>query len=135
VSGTSDAAFAAGPPRGSFAANARFADGRFLLDQAGDGFTGILFSDGPGTDAERALLAGLARLDRRFKAIVVAMPGAQVRDVTFDDADGRVGAVYGASAGTFYLLRPDLHVAGRWLRPEAAEITRALAACLGKVVG
>jgi 3-(3-hydroxy-phenyl)propionate hydroxylase len=37
----------------------------------------------------------------------------------------------GAAPGTFYLLRPDLHVAGRWQQAVPAEISATLDACLG----
>src|SRR5207253_10033909 len=40
-----DADFASGPPCGSFAPNARLADGSFLLDRAGNGMTALLFCE------------------------------------------------------------------------------------------
>ena len=59
----------------------------------------------------------LKRLDRRLTIL------------TPDDA--AVAKIYGAGPGTLYLLRPDLHIAGRWktIRPE--EVVGALRAGLG----
>src|ERR1700752_439891 len=51
-----DAEFASGPPCGSFAPNARLADGGFLLDRAGDGMTALLFGEGSPNAEQTALL-------------------------------------------------------------------------------
>jgi 3-(3-hydroxy-phenyl)propionate hydroxylase len=40
-------------------------------------------------------------------------------------------ALYGASLGALYVLRPDLHVAGRWRQAAPAEVVASLEACLG----
>ena len=111
-----DAAFGGGPGIGSAAPNVRLADGSFLLDRAGDGFTGLLF----GGDELEAGAAGL------FEALRALDPG-----FTGLVADGPAREVYGAAPGAFYLLRPDLHIAARWHRADAAEIRHALATCLG----
>ena len=129
-----DGEFAAGPPSGGFALNARLAGGGYLLDRAGDGFTGLLFCDRPLNTAERDLLERLRELDRRFAPLVVAMAGAQVRDAAIEDGEGDIASLYGAVPGTFYLLRPDLHVAGRWRRFEADEVRQVLLGCLGKAI-
>ena len=73
----------------------------------------------------------LADLDRRFTALVVALQGASVPGSAIDDRDGALAHIYGAGALTFYLLRPDLHVASRWKTVAADEILAALRACLG----
>lgn len=117
--GRREAAFSSGPPRGSAARNVRLEDGCFLLEQVGPGFTGLLFGDGDaGTGAE--INARLGALDPAFR--LIAQP-----------AGGRAAGVYDGGAGTFYLLRPDLHVAGRWKTFEAAEIEATLRRCLGEV--
>jgi 3-(3-hydroxy-phenyl)propionate hydroxylase len=114
-----DAEFAGGPPAGSAAPNALMADGSHLLDHAGDGFTALLFCQGELAKDQRALVRDLQRLDPRLTAIVIA------------DTSATVNSIYDAAPGTVYLLRPDLHVAGRWkaLRPD--EIMQTLSACLG----
>ncbi len=119
-----DAAFSSGPVSGSAAPNARLSDGQHLFDIVGLGCTALLFSDAAGMQAEVALMQELQRLDQRFTALVVGPGGIA-------DADGAIAKLYGARPGTVYLLRPDLHVAGRWMEMEAAEIVRSLRACVG----
>ena len=48
------------------------------------------------------------------------------------DANGDIARLFGASPGTLYLLRPDLHFAGRWKTIVPAEILLTAAICLGK---
>ena len=43
-----------------------------------------------------------------------------------------VAAAYGADPGTVYLIRPDLHVAGRWRAAVAGEILATLDTGLGR---
>ena len=126
-----DGMFTAGPVGGAAAPDVRLADGRHLLDACGDGFTGLLFCDAAPAAGALELLRQLAGLDRRFTALVVALQGASVPGAAIDDRDGALAHIYGAGALTFYLLRPDLHVAGRWKTVAADEILAALRACLG----
>ncbi len=126
--------FTAGPASGAAAPNASLADGGHLLDRAGDGFTGLLFCTGPIASTDAQLLRDLASLDPRFAALVIAGAGAgapAAGRTQLADPDGAIAAVYGAGPGTFYLLRPDLHVAGRWRAADADEIVRALRIGLG----
>ena len=115
-----DGAFTEGPSIGSAAPNVRLDDGSFLLDRLGEGFSGLWFTGGdsgadPG-DAPQRLFTELRALDRRFTGLVVGPPAT---------------AIYGARPGSFYLLRPDLHVAARWRTADTAESRRALSTCLG----
>lgn len=114
-----DAEFTAGPVCGAAAFNVRLADGEYLLDHAGDGFTGILFAANAPSDEAADLLQDLAAADPKFTVHVIR------------DLDGAIAATYGAGASTFYLLRPDLHVAGRWRSLVPDEVRRTLAAGLG----
>jgi 3-(3-hydroxy-phenyl)propionate hydroxylase len=113
-----DKEFAAGPVCGSFAPNAKLADGKFLLDRAGDGITALLFCEGAPDTAQAALLDRLGRLDKRFASILL-------------DAGGDIARLYGAGPGTLYLLRPDLHIAGRWRSIAPDEVLHTARLCLG----
>ena len=49
------------------------------------------------------------------------------------DADDEIAHLFDAPApGTLYLLRPDLHIAGRWKTINADEILRTVRLCLGR---
>ena len=124
-----DVEFASGPPCGSFAPNARLADGGFLLDRAGDGMTALLFGEGSPNPEQTALLDQLSRLDKRFVALIIERNGATAN--ALKDADGEIARLYGAEPGTLYLLRPDLHIAGRWKSIAADEILHTARLCLG----
>ncbi len=125
-----DADFASGPISGSAAPNARLADGSYLLDRAGDGMTAILFCDGAPNADQSKLLARLAALDKRFVALPIAREPA-VPDV-IADRDGEIISLYGAVSGALYLLRPDLHIAGRWKTIAADEVLHTAHICLGR---
>lgn len=128
-----DADFAGGPVSGSASPNARLADGGFLLDRAGDGMTAILFCDGTPDAEQAALLAQLGQFDRRFVALLVACRGSAPRAGAMADTDGEIADLFNAQSGTFYLLRPDLHIAGRWKATVSNEILRTARLCLGRV--
>jgi 3-(3-hydroxy-phenyl)propionate hydroxylase len=128
-----DAEFASGPISGSAAPNAQLADGTHLLDHAGDGMTAILFGDGFANAEQTTLLEQLGKLDPRFVVLSIQGPGSVARTGEIPDANGEIARLFGAAPGTLYLLRPDLHIAGRWNTiVAAAEILRTAALCLGK---
>ena len=121
-----------GPLSGSAAPNAKLADGSHLLDRAGDGMTAILFCDGaPDAEAGRA-----ARATRPARPALrrAADPSARARPRSRSDcdADGEIARLFGAEPGTLYLLRPDLHIAGRWKTVVPGEILRTASLCLGR---
>jgi 3-(3-hydroxy-phenyl)propionate hydroxylase len=124
-----DAEFASGPVCGSFPPNARLADGTFLLDRAGDGLTAMLFCGGTLSDEQAALLKRLGQLDKHFVALLVQRTGGARESI--EDTDGAIAHLFGAVPGTLYLLRPDLHIAGRWKFPVTDEILRTARICLG----
>jgi 3-(3-hydroxy-phenyl)propionate hydroxylase len=126
-----DAEFAGGPPCGSVAPNARLNDGSYLLDRAGDGMTAILFCEGQPTREQAALLAQLGRIDKRFVSALVTSSGASSEAKTVADGDGEIVRLFAAAPGTLYLLRPDLHIAGRWKAVAPAEILKTAGLCLG----
>lgn len=124
-----DAEFAAGPVCGSFAPNAKLADGSFLLDRAGRGMTALLFFDKAPNAEQTALLDQLGKLDKHFAAVVI-QPASKTADA-IGDPNGNIARLYGAAPGTLYLLRPDLHIAGRWKTLAADEVLHTARLCLG----
>jgi 3-(3-hydroxy-phenyl)propionate hydroxylase len=126
-----DAEFAGGAPCGSVAPNARLNDGSYLLDRAGNGMTAILFCEGQPSREHAALLAQLGRIDKRFVPVLVTSSSAASEAKAIVDGDGEIARLFAAASGTFYLLRPDLHIAGRWKAIVAAEILKTAGLCLG----
>jgi 3-(3-hydroxy-phenyl)propionate hydroxylase len=126
-----DLAFAGGPVSGSAAPNSRLADGSYLLDHIGDGYTAILFrQSGPNPDC-LALIAQLRQIDRQFKVLIISDKASQGEGV-LQDHMGEAWQVFAAGEGSLYLLRPDLHIAGRWKSIVADEIIQTLAKGLGR---
>ena len=126
-----NAEFAGGAPCGSVAPNARLIDGSYLLDRAGSGMTAILFCEGPPTREQAALLAQLGRIDKRFVPVLVSSGGSASDAKNIADQDGEIARLFAAAPGTLYLLRPDLHIAGRWKGVVPGEILKAAGLCLG----
>jgi 3-(3-hydroxy-phenyl)propionate hydroxylase len=132
-----DAGFVSGPVSGSASANAELADGSHLLDHAGDGMTAILFCDGAPDTAQAALLQQLGQLDKRFVSLLFQRQASLREDVpskgkTIPDESDKIAGLFGAQPGTLYLLRPDLHIAGRWKTIIASEILQTARICLGR---
>jgi 3-(3-hydroxy-phenyl)propionate hydroxylase len=123
-----DAEFQSGPTAGSASPNARLADGRYLLDLAGRGFSTLAFVDDFMDPRITELNAELARIDLDLSALIVS---SSVVGGTIRDTDGAIARVFGAEPGSVYLLRPDLHIAGRWKRPVPGEIVVQLKSGLG----
>lgn len=94
----------------------------------GGDFHGLYFADGPLSGATATALQEFraAAVPVHMLAVTSAA-GISVRDVaTVVDGDGLVAERYDGRPGTFYLLRPDHHVAARWRRLDPAAIHSAL---------
>jgi 3-(3-hydroxy-phenyl)propionate hydroxylase len=105
----------------------------WLLPQTGNGFTGILFGDtGESLNAVRSLAGGPLAV----KLLLVEPRGAQPRDAgglaVVEDAEGLLAKRYDARPGSFYLLRPDQHVCGRWRGFDTGAVKTALARATGR---
>ena len=87
--------------------------------------TAILFCKGAPSADDIMLLDRLRNTDKRLAALLIGT--SQIRD-----ADGEIARLYAAAPGTLYLLRPDLHIAGRWKTIAANEVLRTAALCLGR---
>ena len=101
------------------------------MDRAGNGMTAILFCDGQPTREQAALLAQLGRIDKRFVPLVVTSAASDSETKAIADQDGEIARLFAAAPGTLYLLRPDLHIAGRWKAIVAGEILKTAGLCLG----
>lgn len=123
-----DAGFGAGPRAGTPLRNLRLASAGagaagFLLDHLAAGFNGLYFHGGG------ALADGVAALfdEGLFHPLVVAGAAGEAAAATvLADPERRVFAACGAAAGSFYLVRPDGHVAARWPNIEPDEVRRAV---------
>jgi 3-(3-hydroxy-phenyl)propionate hydroxylase len=127
-----NAEFDSGPAIGSAAPNAKLANGGYLLDHAGIGMTAILFCDGSPNTQAKLLLDQLQMLDKRFVSLLIDSQGSASEAPAIPDANGEIARLFGAQSGTLYLLRPDLHIAGRWKTMVPHEILRTACICLGK---
>jgi 3-(3-hydroxy-phenyl)propionate hydroxylase len=104
-------------------------DGRpaWFLRQLGDGFRGVYFA----TAGEQVdLAAQLPGEPVPVQLLVVRPADAATAPGEVGDRLGLVAKHYDARPGTFYLVRPDQHVAARWRRFDAARVRAALDRCL-----
>ena len=128
-----DREFARGPRAGAPLVNARIAAGDYLLDHLGHEFTGLYFTDSAGIPAgARAFIAELEAGPYPVSILYLCrdeVPAGQAGWV--HDRGGRLASAHGATAGSFYLVRPDRHVAARWRSMVPAEVRRALRKALG----
>jgi 3-(3-hydroxy-phenyl)propionate hydroxylase len=110
---------------GAASPNAKLADGRYLLDLAGNGFTVLYFVDRPLNAQECHLFDGLRRLDAALEVCVIGSSA-------LPDPERTIAGVFAANEGTVLLLRPDQHIAGRWRSLSADELEAALRRALGR---
>lgn len=101
----------------------------WLLDQIGNDFTGLYFTDRPLSEPTAERLAALAAgpIPIRTRVILdhpLELPEALTGLV---DVQGLAVQRYSGLPGTFYLLRPDQHVAARWRTLDPGRIQAALA--------
>lgn len=102
----------------------------WLIDQLGNRFQGLYFCDDPAAipDAVLAQFSTLERGTLPIEALVIAArPGSAGNAKVLLDAGGLIARRYDAQDGTYYLARPDQHVAARWRAFEAARVQQALA--------
>ena len=117
------AEFSGGPPPGTVLSECPLTwigpDGRrdgHLTDGLQAGFTALWFADSPALPA--ALQAWGDSLRQRglpWQVLVLSrQPGSAADPAHGWDATGRLFPLYGARAGSLYLVRPDGHVLARW---------------------
>jgi 3-(3-hydroxy-phenyl)propionate hydroxylase len=128
-----DDAFSAGPVAGSAAINRMISDNDYLLDHLGLGFTGLYFTEQELLPTEVLdVFTQLREIDKYFVPLVISSSNLHQDGVeVIEDRNGTIFKGYGARDASFYLLRPDRHVAARWLSIEADEVRHALRNTLG----
>ncbi len=102
----------------------------WLIDQLGNRFQGLYFCDDPAEIAPEVLaqFAALGQGAVPIEALVVASQAGQLdHAVVLHDAGGMLAKLYDAQPGSYYLARPDQHVAARWRSFESVSVRQALA--------
>jgi 3-(3-hydroxy-phenyl)propionate hydroxylase len=92
----------------------------------------ILFCDGSPDVEQTALLEQLRKLDKRLVSLLIQCQGFSSGPGAISDGDGAIARLFDAASGALYLLRPDLHIAGRWKAIVPGEILRTASICLGR---
>jgi 3-(3-hydroxy-phenyl)propionate hydroxylase len=133
-------AFDGGLPPGAPAADAPLVSERtsdWLIDQLGKRFVGLYFA-GP-TPADARISSRLQALMNIAEPVhpLVLCEGGQAAHwrghglTAFEDTRGLAAQRYDARPETFYLLRPDQHVAARWRRFDLRAVRDAVARAIG----
>ena len=99
----------------------------WFLNQLGDRFTGIYFSP-DGTLPEEIAGIGMDKVPVATLAVTREEGG----NSHVNDSQGLLHRYYDARPGTYYLVRPDQHVAGRWREFSREKVLRALARATGR---
>ena len=86
----------------------------WLMRQLGGGFACLVTGDADLDDAA---------VPKGIKLVRIGASG-------FTDAEGKVAERYGSAV---YLIRPDQHVAARWIAPTCQDISTALRCCTATV--
>ena len=107
---------------------------RWLLDALDGRFTGLYFTDGAPASSVARALARLAEGTMPIRTIAVSpRPATASEGIGLAvDAEGLAARRYDAHPGTYYLFRPDQHVAARWRAPDPAAIAAARERALGR---
>jgi len=108
----------------------------WLLEHLGNGFTGLYFAHRSTSPEESEALRRLAADPIPVRVIVIARPAEALPAVpdtclVVEDRTEILTKRYDGRPGTFYLIRPDQHVAARW-RALAVPLVReavAVATC------
>ncbi|WP_426054340.1 FAD-dependent oxidoreductase [Janthinobacterium sp. PSPC2-1] len=91
-----------------------------LVNRTDGNFTGLYFSEDGAVPAELLALGDTLPLN----TVAISRSGAQGGAW---DHTAQVCSLFDAQPGTFYLVRPDGHVLGRWRQVRAGQVLEALA--------
>ncbi len=92
----------------------------WFLNQVGERFVGLYFRKD-----DEELQDDFSQLSNNDISIEVLCVGDRPGDI--NDSRGLLARHYDATPGTFYLLRPDQHVAARWRHFDTSKVLAALA--------
>ncbi len=106
----------------------------WFLRHIGGRFCGVYFT-GPHAEVDPAAARAIEALrgDRIPVSTLLVIPAGAVAPANaagtawVEDAEGLLAQRYDAYPGTFYLLRPDQHLAARWRRLDPAKVRAAIA--------
>lgn len=99
----------------------------WLINQLGWGFMGLYFAgEGDAFPHSKALA------DSAIPVEVITVQSGGSTGLT--DREGLVTKHYDATPGTFYLIRPDQHVAGRWRTFDVDKVKQAVRKATGQSV-
>ena len=101
----------------------------WFLNQLGDRFSGIYFSE-DGSAPGQLDAAGTVQIP--VETLVVTGSGKGTGKNRIVDNNGLLHLHYDARPGTYYLVRPDQHVAGRWRQFNPEKVSQALARATGR---
>lgn len=126
-----DSAFTKGPSCGEVLQNIKLGEDDFLFDKLGDGFHLIVFMGDTDLSAEtKDCLAEAAQYQFPVLRILITTgknePSRTEADLVIEDSDGHFATIYGATAQSAYLVRPDQHVCARWKNINTDKLRRAL---------
>ena len=99
----------------------------WFLNQLGDRFVGIYFS-GNGNAPAQLGAVGSDRIP--IDILIVSKTGTGNNHIV--DRNGLLHQHYDAWPGTYYLVRPDQHIAGRWREFNQDKVSQALARATGQ---
>ncbi|MEO8599731.1 MAG: FAD-dependent oxidoreductase [bacterium] len=102
----------------------------WLIDQLGNHFQGLYFCEDPAAIPDSVLTQffALAQGALPIEALVISgKPGRLANAKVLLDVNGVIARRYDAQDGTYYLARPDQHVAARWRSLDAARVKQAQA--------
>ena len=102
-------------------------DDTWFLNQLGGRFTGIYFSP-DGTCPEEIVSVGTDKVP----VATITVTRGEDGNGHVTDSKGLLHRHYDARPGTYYLVRPDQHVAGRWREFNRDKVLRALARATGR---
>lgn len=101
----------------------------WLIDHVGNKFHGLYFCDDPATIPNSVLEAfdTLSRGLLPIEPLIVSSKSGHLENAkVMLDANGILSRRYDAQNGTYYLARPDQHVAARWRTFDTARVQQAL---------